>query len=312
MYSRALPAHGRREGQLGAGGPASAKISSRGSSAEPVGQGGARQSSPNSVEHKACWRATQRRPHQRRFFRQRQRCGERGGRAGREVGRDGARRSKTPRSSGRRPRMQGRGAAAGRQLQAQGTDGVCASQPGRARHHQRQRPQGGGHRRASRRRRGGIAAPRFPMWRGAMHDQVKSAAVIRANVGCVGARKPWLRDDAALRANCLAGNAHPRVLQDMRSAGERAAAGASCTVVAQQVTSGCPHPGAPSPPQRARASGRGKRSRRRSAQCMKWGGSVVPGSEGMAVSQAAAWRPACDRSMARDAGLRAGSHSNLL
>ena len=56
--------------------------------------------------------------------RQRQRCGERGGRAGREVGGGGAGRSKTPRSSGHRPRRQGRGAAAGLQLQAQGTDGV--------------------------------------------------------------------------------------------------------------------------------------------------------------------------------------------
>ena len=36
---------------------------------------------------------------------------------------------------------------------------------------------------------------------------------------------------------------------------------------------------------------------------------MVPGSVGMAVSQAAAWGPACDRSMARDAGLRAGSSS---
>ena len=79
---------------------------------------------------------------------------------------------------------------------------------------------------------GGIAAPRFPMWRGAMHDQVGGR---RGNVGRVGARKPLLRDDAALSANCLAGNAHPRVLQDMRAAGESAAAGASRTVVAQEV-----------------------------------------------------------------------------
>ena len=94
--------------------------------------------------------------------RQRQRCGERGGRAGREVGRGGARRSKTPRSSGHRPRRQGRGAAAGLQLQARGTDGVCAAQPGGARHHQRQRPQGGGHRRASGRRRGWHRSTTFP------------------------------------------------------------------------------------------------------------------------------------------------------
>ena len=39
---------------------------------------------------------------------------------------------------------------------------------------------------------GGIAAPRFPMWRGAMHDQVESAAVIGGDVGRVGAcRDKW-------------------------------------------------------------------------------------------------------------------------
>ena len=82
---------------------------------------------------------------------------------------------------------------------------------------------------------GGIAAPRFPMWRGAMHDQVESAAVIGGYVRGVGARKPLLRNDAALGAHSLAGDAHPRVLQDMRAAGESAAAGASCAVVAQAV-----------------------------------------------------------------------------
>ena len=53
--------------QPGAGVLASARISPRGSSAGPVGQGGARQSSPNSVEHKARWRATPRSPHQQRL-----------------------------------------------------------------------------------------------------------------------------------------------------------------------------------------------------------------------------------------------------
>ena len=68
-----------------------------------------------------------------------------------------------------------------------------------------------------------------------MRDQVESAAVIGGNVRGVGARKPLLRNDAALGAHSLAGDAHPRVLQDMGAAGESAAAGASCAVVAQAV-----------------------------------------------------------------------------
>ena len=66
MYSQAFPAHGRRGSRLGAGAPASARSSPRGSSAEPLGQCGARQSSPSTVGHKVRWMATPRRSHQRR------------------------------------------------------------------------------------------------------------------------------------------------------------------------------------------------------------------------------------------------------
>ena len=108
---------------------------------------------------------------------------------------------------------------------------------------------------------GGIAAPRFPMWRGAMHDQVESAAVIGGNVRGVGARKPLLRNDAALGAHSLAGDAHPRVLQDMCAAGESAAAGASCAVVAQAVQR-LPTAGS------AVTSTAGTRQRQRQAVCL--------------------------------------------
>ena len=67
MYSRALPAHGRRGSRLGAGPRQAPGFPEGGSSAEPMEQGGARQSSPSSKEHKARWRATPRRPHQRRL-----------------------------------------------------------------------------------------------------------------------------------------------------------------------------------------------------------------------------------------------------
>mgnify|MGYP006977772757 CR=1 FL=1 len=63
---QAMLAYGRKGSRLGAEAPASARISPRGSSAEPVGHWGARQSSPSSVGHKARWTATPRRPHQRR------------------------------------------------------------------------------------------------------------------------------------------------------------------------------------------------------------------------------------------------------
>ena len=94
--------------------------------------------------------------------RQRRRCGPREARAGREGGRGGARRSRTPCSSGRRPRRRGPGAAADRRQQALDNGGACAARPGGARHHPPQRPQGRGHRRASRRRRGWHRSTTFP------------------------------------------------------------------------------------------------------------------------------------------------------
>ena len=130
---------------------------------------------------------------------------------------------KTPRSSGHRPRRQERGAAAGLQLQAQGIPTAFAPLSPAERDSIRvSGPWEGGTVARQGGDEGGIAAPRFPMRRGAMHDQVESTAVVGGNVGRVGARKPLVAGRATRT-------------QDMRAAGESAAAGASRTVVAQEV-----------------------------------------------------------------------------
>ena len=55
--------------------------------------------------------------------------------------------------------------------------------------------------------------------------------------------------------------------------------------------------------------GRGRRSLRRRARCMRSGASVVAGPTGMATSQAPACGPACERSIARVLGSTAGSRT---
>ena len=69
-----------------------------------------------------------------------------------------------------------------------------------------------------------------------------------------------------------------------------------------------PQPGARLPaPHRCRAKGKGSRRRRRSAVCICSGRRVSPGSLGMAVSQAPACGPACERRRACSGAAREGS-----
>ena len=66
-------------------------------------------------------------------------------------------------------------------------------------------------------------------------------------------------------------------------------------------------PGKPSPPQRARAIGKGSRRRRRRARCIRSGVSSAAGCAGIALSQDPACGPDWDRNMARASGVKAGN-----
>ena len=98
----------------------------------------------------------------------------------------------------------------------------------------------------------------------------------RRRTGCCGVGKPLLRNHSAFWPDCFACHLDP-----------------------------C-QPCWPSPPQRARVIGSGRRKRRRRARCMRSGARVAAASAGMAESHAPACGPDWDRNIAQALGLAVG------
>ena len=82
---------------------------------------------------------------------------------------------------------------------------------------------------------GSIAAKSVPHSCGAVDHEVQAAAVIAVNAWCCCGRKPLLRDHAAFRADCLASNADPRVLENDRAPRQEARTRAGYSMVAMRI-----------------------------------------------------------------------------
>ena len=138
--------------------------------------------------------------------------------------------------------------------------------------------------------------------RRSVNYEVQAAPVIGADGGCCCVRQPLLGDHLPIRrTHGLPSHAHPRTLYALRAIRP---VRVQARAWSPKASTSPPQPGGP---QRLAHKGSGRRRRRRRAKSIAWGGSAQDGSLGMAVNQAPACGPDCDRRRAQAEGDKEGS-----